>query len=171
MASARTGRSRASHSSCPGTRRTLTSSPSVSLFPFPLSSLTIRAVLVRLGVQVDWEDEKACFDSFLRELAFFYIPGPTPSTVPSEDPEKDAAEKRVIQHVVFPAAKQYLVPPERLLKRDFVQVTSLESLYRVCVVFACGEGAGADGDEQIRTLLIVLSLIVLHSHFVMSSCQ
>lgn len=103
------------------------------LFPPLLPTNDLLAVLVRLGVQVDWEDEKACFDSFLRELAFFYVPGPTPTAVPQEDAEKDAAEKRVIQHVIFPAAKQYLVPPERLLKRDFVQVTSLESLYRVCV--------------------------------------
>lgn len=29
--------------------------------------------------QVDWTDEQACFDTFLRELAFFYVPVPTSS--------------------------------------------------------------------------------------------
>ncbi|KAG8766722.1 DNA mismatch repair protein [Serendipita sp. 397] len=31
-------------------------------------------LLMRLGPQVEWGSEKECFDSFLRELAFFYIP-------------------------------------------------------------------------------------------------
>lgn len=94
-------------------------------------------VLVRLGVQVDWEDEKNCFDTFLRELAFFHIPGPDPCVSESSEGEevinleKDALEKRQIQHVIFPAAKMYLSPSEKLLKRDFVQLTRLEDLYKV----------------------------------------
>jgi hypothetical protein len=27
-------------------------------------------------MQVNWEDEQECFETFLRELAFFYIPVP-----------------------------------------------------------------------------------------------
>ncbi|KAI5476391.1 DNA mismatch repair protein MLH1 [Pseudohyphozyma bogoriensis] len=84
--------------------------------------------LVRLGVQVDWKNEKACFETFLQELAFFYV-FPPPSEL--DDEEQKEKEKKQIQHAVFPAAKQYLVPPERMLKRDFVMVTSLESLYKV----------------------------------------
>ena len=46
--------------------------------PFP-SLITLRyTVLLRLGANVDWENEKPCFASFLRELAFFYSPSPSP---------------------------------------------------------------------------------------------
>lgn len=37
----------------------------------------------------------------------------------------------MIQHVLFPAAKQYLVAPANLLEKDVVLATSLEALYRV----------------------------------------
>ncbi|KAL8279423.1 hypothetical protein RQP46_008235 [Phenoliferia psychrophenolica] len=83
--------------------------------------------LIRIGVHVDWTDEKNCFETFLRELAYFYAP----AAGEGEGEEQDATTTRQIQHVVFPAAKQYLLPPETLLKKDFVQVTSLESLYKV----------------------------------------
>lgn len=48
-----------------------------------------------------------------------------------EAAQREELEKRQVQHVVWPTAKQYLVAPEGMLKRDVVQVTSLESLYRV----------------------------------------
>ncbi|BGP34824.1 DNA mismatch repair protein Mlh1 [Rhodotorula toruloides] len=88
--------------------------------------------LLRIGAHVDWEREKPCFATFLRELAFFYSPAPPP-TAPLTTPSQDQleAQKRTIQHVLFPAAKQYLVPPERLLKKDIVLATSLEALFRV----------------------------------------
>lgn len=88
-------------------------------------------VLVRIGVQVDWTDETACFETFLRELAYFYIPVPSSSISPTK--ESTAAEKWKIQHSIFPALRSYLSPPESLLKSDVIQVTSLESLYRVLV--------------------------------------
>ncbi|GAA6030858.1 hypothetical protein JCM8097_008910 [Rhodosporidiobolus ruineniae] len=103
--------------------------------------------LLRIGAHVDWENEKECFDSFLHELAYFYSPTPGPTSPspapppssfiaePSAEEEarraKEEERKKTLQHVVFPAIKQYLVPPERLLKRDVVLTTSLESLYRV----------------------------------------
>lgn len=108
-------------------------------------------LLLRLALQVDWEDEKACFDTFLHELAFFYSLSPPPivehdSTRNSQEEEdmgrgeeerererKEAEEatKRCIEHVVWPTAKQYFVAPEGMLRKDVVQVTSLEALYRV----------------------------------------
>ncbi|TKA52333.1 hypothetical protein B0A53_04801 [Rhodotorula sp. CCFEE 5036] len=100
--------------------------------------------LLRLGANVDWENEKPCFASFLRELAFFYSPSPSPvgaaqpqpgskpapAASASEDPTEQAL-RRTIEHVLFPAAKQYLVAPAKLLERDVVLATSLEALYRV----------------------------------------
>ncbi|KAG8832709.1 DNA mismatch repair protein [Serendipita sp. 399] len=56
--------------------------------------------LMRLGPQVEWGSEKGCFDSFLRELAFFYIPDVPAhivasrndrlSELPSVEEDKDA---------------------------------------------------------------------------------
>ncbi|SCZ97076.1 BZ3500_MvSof-1268-A1-R1_Chr4-2g06975 [Microbotryum saponariae] len=109
-------------------------------------------VLLRIGVVVDWEDEKPCFESFLRELAFFYIPGPSapefddnvaasetdPSTSDEHRPApsgrteaQEKEEKRALQHIVWPVAKQYLVAPHHLKKRDVVQLTSMENLFKV----------------------------------------
>ncbi|GAA6049587.1 hypothetical protein NBRC10513_005927 [Rhodotorula toruloides] len=88
--------------------------------------------LLRIGAHVDWEHEKPCFATFLRELAFFYSPAPSPTAPPAPHSQDQVdAQKRTIQHVLFPAAKQYLVPPEKLLKKDVVLATSLEALFRV----------------------------------------
>ncbi|PYH83858.1 putative DNA mismatch repair protein Mlh1 [Aspergillus uvarum CBS 121591] len=40
--------------------------------------------LLRLGPYVDWSNEEACFRSFLRELAAFYVPEPLPLPLPAE---------------------------------------------------------------------------------------
>ncbi|BGP57805.1 DNA mismatch repair protein Mlh1 [Rhodotorula sphaerocarpa] len=91
--------------------------------------------LLRLGAHVDWENEKPCFQQFLRELAYFYSPAPSPvrmtrTSSHSTDP-RDEAARRTIEHVLFPAAKQYLVAPAGLLEKDVVLATSLEALFRV----------------------------------------
>lgn len=78
-------------------------------------------------------DERDCFDTFLRELAFFYVPGPLVNvTTDAEDqtPE-EKSERWQIQHVVFPAMRKYLNAPKTLLERDVVQVASLPDLYKV----------------------------------------
>ncbi|KZT10305.1 DNA mismatch repair protein MutL [Laetiporus sulphureus 93-53] len=95
--------------------------------------------LMRLGPQVDWTSEKECFESFLRELAYFYVPEPliTPSATDADTElsEEEKAEDRSvqwqIQHVLFPAMARYLVAPKSLLDRDVVQVANLPDLYRV----------------------------------------
>ncbi|KAI0284621.1 DNA binding protein [Russula aff. rugulosa BPL654] len=102
---------------------------------------------MRLGPQVNWNNEQECFDTFLRELAYFYVPGPGPLLVPSppgnDDADKDkdvnvqqqeeasTIEKWQIEHVLFPAMKRYLIAPKYLLTRDVVQIASLPDLYRV----------------------------------------
>ncbi|KAI0360593.1 DNA mismatch repair protein MutL [Trametes cingulata] len=96
--------------------------------------------LMRLGPQVDWTEEQACFDTFLRELAYFYVPEPllpeaeagtTGETGQGEDEDARKATLWQIQHVLFPAMARYLVPPKSLLERDVVQVADLPDLYRV----------------------------------------
>lgn len=92
---------------------------------------------------MDWTDEAACFRTFLRELAYFYLPGPLPAAPPSdtrEDSEESDALARkkaedddrwMLEHALFPAIRRYLCAPKTLLERDVVQVASLPDLYRV----------------------------------------
>ncbi|KAI0938628.1 hypothetical protein AcW1_001690 [Taiwanofungus camphoratus] len=91
--------------------------------------------LMRLGPQVDWTSETECFQSFLRELAFFYVPEPLLPDSAVEPGDEDAAEDKAvkwqIQHVLFPAMARYLTAPKSLLDRDVVQVANLPDLYRV----------------------------------------
>ncbi|OJJ98766.1 hypothetical protein ASPACDRAFT_1857262 [Aspergillus aculeatus ATCC 16872] len=46
--------------------------------------------LLRLGPYVDWSSEEACFRSFLRELAAFYVPEALPVPVPLPAPQTQA---------------------------------------------------------------------------------
>ncbi|KAG8901182.1 DNA mismatch repair protein [Tulasnella sp. 403] len=105
--------------------------------------------LMRLGPQVAWWKEKECFETILRELAYFHRPGPLEnflgeSAVASDKMQtesdentgedvsaKDKAERWQIQHVLFPAMRKYLVPPKSLLESDVVQVANLPDLYRI----------------------------------------
>ncbi|KAI0711270.1 DNA mismatch repair protein MutL [Earliella scabrosa] len=89
--------------------------------------------LMRLGPQVDWTSEQACFDTFLRELAFFYVPEPLLDDPPGEAQAGETHKAMLwqLQHILFPAMARYLIPPKTLLDRDVVQVADLPELYRV----------------------------------------
>ena len=95
---------------------------------------------MRLAVACDWSDELRCFDSFLHELAFFYLPTILPDQVDdllrnNKDPTSSLSLisselKAQLHHVVFPAIKKYLEPSKGLVEKT-TQVTSLPELYRV----------------------------------------
>ncbi|KAI0088835.1 DNA binding protein [Irpex rosettiformis] len=96
--------------------------------------------LMRLGPQVNWHSETECFESFLRELAYFYVPEPLFSEAQNESGKADTSDSEKatvtairwqIQHLLFPAMARYMVPPRTLLDRDVVQVANLPDLYRV----------------------------------------
>ncbi|KAJ7336310.1 histidine kinase-like ATPase [Mycena albidolilacea] len=94
------------------------------------------SLLMRLGPQVDWNSEMECFESFLRELAYFYVPGPLCPTADTETETEDEkgqekAERWQIQHIVFPSLRRYIAAPKTLLDRDVVQIASLPDLYKV----------------------------------------
>ncbi|KAK3053613.1 DNA mismatch repair protein Mlh1 [Extremus antarcticus] len=93
--------------------------------------------LLRLGPHINWNDEKGCFDTFLRELASFYVPEALPPSPVSKDGNEDevlATRRdelhRAIENVLFPAFKARLVATRGLLKGT-VQVANLKGLYRV----------------------------------------
>ncbi|EPQ29322.1 uncharacterized protein PFL1_03077 [Pseudozyma flocculosa PF-1] len=114
------------------------------------------AFLARLGPMVDWEDEKACFETFARELAFACLPDTPLPLAPdnqgggerNEDDGDEAAAaaaraehrrlrektKWEVQHRWFAsmvASVGRFAPPKSLLDRDVVQVANLPDLYRV----------------------------------------
>ncbi|KAK7046661.1 DNA-mis-repair domain-containing protein [Favolaschia claudopus] len=119
----------------------LTSGGLIESLPLLLRDYTpnldkLPSLLMRLGPQVDWTSEMECFETFLRELAYFYVPGPLCSaeTDPEADEDKaqqEKAERWQIQHIVFPSLRRYLAAPKTLLDRDVVQIASLPDLYKV----------------------------------------
>ena len=108
--------------------------------------------LMRLGPCVNWNEEKACFHTFLRELASFYVPEQLPNEMnvnkdgkreetlgdegkgDSEGIEEIKRRKdevaRVLEHVLFPAFRARLVATKGLLS-GVVEVADLKGLYRV----------------------------------------
>ena len=99
--------------------------------------------LLRLGPHVNWRAEKDCFDTFLKELASFYVPEALPpapgpndgseSDAEQEDEEISARRKHVVralENIMFPAFKSRLVATKGLLK-GVIEVTDLKRLYRV----------------------------------------
>lgn len=111
--------------------------------------------LLRLGPHVDWTEEKACFETFLKELAAFYVPEQLPATPGTaaaateeggagrEEPGEDAVEiddeikarrshvRRALEHVLFPAFKARLVATKSLMQGGLLEVADLKGLYRV----------------------------------------
>jgi DNA mismatch repair protein MLH1 len=106
--------------------------------------------LLRLGPHVNWNDEKECFQTLLREVASFYVPESLPlppsartdesakgkgkGRVREEDPEIAARRKkllRAIEYTIFPACKARLVGTKGLLKGGVMEVANLKGLYRV----------------------------------------
>ena len=94
--------------------------------------------LLRLGPHVDWTDEKGCFQSFLRELASFYVPEALPRELAKGEEEMEDVEirkrreelHRMVENLLFPACKARLVATRALLKGT-IEVANLKGLYRV----------------------------------------
>ena len=108
--------------------------------------------LMRLGPCVSWNEEKACFHTFLRELASFYVPEQLPNEMNAKKDEKGEGTvvdeavgnleeikeikrrkdevARVLEHVLFPAFRARLVATKGLLS-GVVEVADLKGLYRV----------------------------------------
>ena len=97
--------------------------------------------LLRLGPHVAWDEEKACFESFLRELASFYVPEQLPPARAGGDGDEDALDEGVkarrrhvrwaVEHVFFPAFKARLVATNSLMKGGVLEIANLKGLYRV----------------------------------------
>lgn len=100
--------------------------------------------LLRLGPYVNWIDEKKCFETFLRELASFYVPEQLPpakvqgaeSETDDEPLSPEIITRRqnvrwAIEHIFFPAFKARLVATNSLMKGGILEIADLKGLYRV----------------------------------------
>ncbi|KAI9889528.1 MAG: DNA mismatch repair protein [Vezdaea aestivalis] len=111
----------------------------------PLSKLP--RFLLNLGPKVDWSAEQACFETFLTQLAEWYVPEFLPpedvgATQPKSagDQEGDNVEDEVkqrrahvvhsLEHVIFPTLRARLVATNDMIE-GFVEVADLKGLYRV----------------------------------------
>lgn len=92
--------------------------------------------VVRLATEVVWEDEKQCFETFANETAMFYscreVDGRQPRFDLGQHGGEQADWRYVVEHIVYPAIKKYLLPPKEFLTdRTIVQVANLPDLYKV----------------------------------------
>ncbi|KAI1127371.1 histidine kinase-like ATPase [Nemania abortiva] len=122
-------------------------SPAGELLSIPLlikgytpSMAKLPQFLLRLGPYVNWTDEKLCFESFLRELATFYVPEQLPALpgndqieedIPDEIKARRAHVRRAVEHVFFPAFKARLVATKTFGKGGVLELANLKGLYRV----------------------------------------
>ncbi|KAM3071077.1 DNA mismatch repair protein Mlh1 [Clarireedia jacksonii] len=97
--------------------------------------------LLRLGPHVNWTSEKECFDTFLRELASFYVPEQLPPYPGPEEKESESVTEEIkqrrdevrkaVEDVLFPAFKQRLIATGELMGGAVLEVANLKGLYRV----------------------------------------
>ncbi|KAL1836725.1 hypothetical protein VTJ49DRAFT_4730 [Mycothermus thermophilus] len=130
-------------------------SPTGELLSIPLlvkgynpSLAKLPRFLLQLGPHVNWTEEKPCFESFLRELAAFYVPEQLPATpgggadegatqadeaeaVSDDIKARRAHVRRALEHVLFPAFKARLVATKSLMNDGILEVANLKGLYRV----------------------------------------
>lgn len=129
-------------------------SPAGELLSIPLlvkgytpSMAKLPRFLLELGPRVNWMEEKACFEGFLKELAMFYVPERLPATIGYDDPAavQQGSDKGIdaetvarrdhvrwaLEHVLFPAFKSRLVATKSLMQTGILEVANLKGLYRV----------------------------------------
>ncbi|EHK43188.1 uncharacterized protein TrAtP1_001615 [Trichoderma atroviride] len=106
--------------------------------------------LIRLGPHVNWDDEKECFQTFITELATFYVPEALPTSPEGKNETRDEPEQGdddnttleevrtrrqhvrwAVEHIFFPAFRSRLVATKRLMDGAVLEVASLKGLYRV----------------------------------------
>lgn len=96
--------------------------------------------LLRLGPHINWTSEKACFSTFLRELASYYVPEQLPASPGPDDLEEGIGEdikaRRqqiavAVENVLFPAFRARLIATKTLTNGAVVEIANLKGLYRV----------------------------------------
>ncbi|XP_046569865.1 DNA mismatch repair protein Mlh1-like [Haliotis rubra] len=97
--------------------------------------------VLRLATEVNWEEEKECFDSFCRETSEFYCIKKSLFSRPSQGEEPQEIEKSqskgdnwrwTVEHVIYPAVRTQLLPPRQFAEdASLLQLANLPDLYKV----------------------------------------
>lgn len=82
--------------------------------------------IVRLATEVNWEEERECFRTFARETAKFH------AQVSKETNENGQDWKWVTEHILYPAIKDYFIPPKSFVENaTILEIANLPNLYKV----------------------------------------
>ncbi|XP_075561109.1 DNA mismatch repair protein Mlh1 isoform X4 [Pelecanus crispus] len=104
----------------------------------PLEGLPM--FILRLATEVNWDEEKECFESLSKELAMFYsirkqyiIDEANPTNSQNEDSDSGSTTwKWTVEHVLYKAFRTYLLPPKHFAEDgNILQLANLPDLYKV----------------------------------------
>ncbi|XP_059018122.1 DNA mismatch repair protein Mlh1 isoform X2 [Mustela lutreola] len=104
----------------------------------PLEGLPI--FILRLATEVNWDEEKECFESLSKECAMFYSIRKQyvseESTLSGQQGEVSGSSanpwKRTVEHVVYKALRSHLLPPRHFTEDgNILQLANLPDLYKV----------------------------------------
>ncbi|NXG48217.1 MLH1 protein, partial [Psilopogon haemacephalus] len=104
----------------------------------PLEGLPM--FILRLATEVNWDEEKECFESLSKELAMFYslrkqyiIDEANPTSSQNEEAESGSTPwKWTVEHVLYKAFRTYLLPPKHFAEDgSILQLANLPDLYKV----------------------------------------
>ncbi|NWU72739.1 MLH1 protein, partial [Pterocles burchelli] len=104
----------------------------------PLEGLPM--FILRLATEVNWDEEKECFESLSKELAMFYsirkqyiIDETNPTNSQNEDFDSSSTTWRwTVEHVLYKAFRTHLLPPKHFTEDgNILQLANLPDLYKV----------------------------------------
>uniref|UniRef100_A0A8C3F0N7 MutL homolog 1 n=1 Tax=Corvus moneduloides TaxID=1196302 RepID=A0A8C3F0N7_CORMO len=104
----------------------------------PLEGLPM--FILRLATEVNWDEEKECFESLSKELSMFYsirkqyiIEEANPANSQNEDSESGSTTwKWTVEHVLYKAFRTHLLPPKHFAEDgNILQLANLPDLYKV----------------------------------------
>ncbi|NXC76821.1 MLH1 protein, partial [Anhinga anhinga] len=104
----------------------------------PLEGLPM--FILRLATEVNWDEEKECFESLSKELAMFYslrkqyiIDEANRADSQNEDSDSGSTTwKWTVEHVLYKAFRTHLLPPKHFTEDgNVLQLANLPDLYKV----------------------------------------
>ncbi|XP_004412382.1 PREDICTED: DNA mismatch repair protein Mlh1 isoform X4 [Odobenus rosmarus divergens] len=104
----------------------------------PLEGLPI--FILRLATEVNWDEEKECFESLSKECAMFYSIRKQyiseESTLAGQQSEVSGSSanpwKWTVEHIVYKAFRSHLLPPKHFTEDgNILQLANLPDLYKV----------------------------------------
>ncbi|XP_008526253.1 DNA mismatch repair protein Mlh1 isoform X2 [Equus przewalskii] len=104
----------------------------------PLEGLPI--FILRLATEVNWDEEKECFESLSKECAMFYSIRKQyiseESTLSGQQSEVPGATRNpwkwTVEHIVYKAFRSHLLPPKHFTEDgNILQLANVPDLYRV----------------------------------------